>query len=394
LQYLLYGPLVVNVLYMNYYYGGGQQSWCFLVLVVLALRALVHQFWSSYSCMLFLNRTRRIDEQGIEYSQIDEEWHWDDFLILQTGIASFLYMSSPPLMDLPFWDWRGIICCVALHVIVSEPLYYWIHRLLHADVLFRRYHWYHHSSKVLHPFTGSHLTLMEHVVICVVVGIPIVGTHLIGFGSMSSTFGYLLCFDFLQCLKHSNVEVFPSRLFDAVPVLKYLVCTPSYHSLHHKEMGSNFCLFLPVYDEIWKTTNPKSWEVQRSISSKRSERIFRSRVPDFVFLAHVVDVMSSLHASFVFRSFNSNPFGIKPFLFLMWPGSYVTMLMIWAKSKTFLFSFYFLRGKLHQTWVVPRYGFHYFLPFAKEGINKQIEDAILKADKLGVKVISLAALNK
>lgn len=36
----------------------------------------------------------------------------------------------------------------------------------------------------------------------------------------------------------------------------------------------------------------------------------------------------------------------------------------------------------------------YFLPFAKRGINKQIEDAILRADRLGVKVISLAALNK
>jgi len=34
------------------------------------------------------------------------------------------------------------------------------------------------------------------------------------------------------------------------------------------------------------------------------------------------------------------------------------------------------------------------LPFATDGINKQIEQAILRADKMGVKVISLAALNK
>jgi len=34
------------------------------------------------------------------------------------------------------------------------------------------------------------------------------------------------------------------------------------------------------------------------------------------------------------------------------------------------------------------------LPFATEGINKHIEQAILTADKIGVKVISLAALNK
>ncbi|KAF2310375.1 hypothetical protein GH714_008264 [Hevea brasiliensis] len=38
--------------------------------------------------------------------------------------------------------------------------------------------------------------------------------------------------------------------------------------------------------------------------------------------------------------------------------------------------------------------FKYFLPFAQEGINKHIEEAILRADRDGVKVISLAALNK
>uniref|UniRef100_A0A453KW88 Very-long-chain aldehyde decarbonylase CER1-like C-terminal domain-containing protein n=1 Tax=Aegilops tauschii subsp. strangulata TaxID=200361 RepID=A0A453KW88_AEGTS len=36
----------------------------------------------------------------------------------------------------------------------------------------------------------------------------------------------------------------------------------------------------------------------------------------------------------------------------------------------------------------------YFLPFAKDGINDQIELAILRAERMGVKVVSLAALNK
>ncbi|KAG5082406.1 hypothetical protein JHK84_052444 [Glycine max] len=36
----------------------------------------------------------------------------------------------------------------------------------------------------------------------------------------------------------------------------------------------------------------------------------------------------------------------------------------------------------------------YFLPFATEGIKNQIEQAIHRADKIGVKVISLGALNK
>jgi hypothetical protein len=63
-------------------------------------------------------------------------------------------------------------------------------------------------------------------------------------------------------------------------------------------------------------------------------------------------------------------------------------------SKTFTVSFYYLRGRFHQTWTIPRYSFQYFIPPMKEGINHQIELAILRADKMGVKVLSLAALNK
>jgi hypothetical protein len=149
-------------------------------------------------------------------------------------------------------------------------------------------------------------------------------------------------------------------------------------------------------------------------------------VPDFVFLAHVVDVMQSLHVPFVLRTFSSTPFSVQLFLLPMWPFAFLVMLAMWVWSKTFVISCYNLRGRLHQMWAVPRYGFQvgalflfaararsvrcliltifnvrvcyllrqYFLPFAKDGINKQIELAILRADKMGVKVLSLAALNK
>jgi hypothetical protein len=117
---------------------------------------------------------------------------------------------------------------------------------------------------------------------------------------------------------------------------------------------------------------------------------------------------------------------VQLFLLPMWPFAFLVMLAMWVWSKTFVISCYNLRGRLHQIWAVPRYGFQvvlcccltlischpcmivcfyrlwslhalplqYFLPFAKDGINRQIELAILRADKMGVKVLSLAALNK
>lgn len=81
------------------------------------------------------------------------------------------------------------------------------------------------------------------------------------------------------------------------------------------------------------------------------------RVPDFVFLAHVVDMISSMHVPFVFRSLSSKPFVANPLFLIVWPIAFAVMLLMWVFSKTFTLSFYYLRDRLHQTWVVPRYGF-------------------------------------
>nr|GLL35242.1 protein ECERIFERUM 3-like isoform X1 [Ipomoea trifida] len=314
--------------------------------------------------MLFFNRPKRVYRRGVDFEQIDKEWHWDNFLLLQAIMAAIVYLSFPSLANLPIWDARGVICCVALHIGLSEPF------------------------DVLSGAAGS-ATFLEHLLLCVIVGIPSLGTVFLGYGSMIILYSYVLVFDFLRCLGLSNVEIMPCGLFEAVPLLKYLIYSPTYHSLHHMDMRTNFCLFMPLYDMLGKTINSLSWDLQREIKSRTNER-----APDFVFLAHVVDIMSSLHSPFVFRSFSSIPFSSRLFLLPVWPFGVVAMMIMWLKSKTFLFSFYHLKGRLHQTWAVPRYGFQYFLPFATQGINKHIEQAILRADKLGTKVISLAALNK
>lgn len=390
-KYLLYGPFIGKLLYSKFHEDAQTDTWCLHILILCALRGLIHQSWCSYSNMLFLTRNRRIQKQGVDFKQIDREWDWDNFILLQALIASVAFYIFPFLSDLPVWNTRGVIAALILHIGVSEPLYYWVHRCFHGNYLFTRYHSLHHASTVTQSFTAGSATFLEHLILSAVVGIPVLGSSLMGFGSISMIYGYVLIFDFLRCLGHSNVEVVPHAMFHAFPFLKYLIYTPTYHSLHHTEMGTNFCLFMPLFDALGNTMNCKSWELHKKITSDTGKY---GRVPDFVFLAHVVDVISALHVPFVFRSFGSLPFATRIFLLPLWPQAFVIMLVMWAWSKTFLVTFYNLRGRLHQTWAVPRFGFQYFLPFATEGINNQIEQAILRADRLGVKVISLAALNK
>ncbi|MCE0481717.1 Very-long-chain aldehyde decarbonylase cer3 [Datura stramonium] len=391
-KYLLYGPFVAKVMYSRYQEDSIKATWCLHVLILCSLRGLMYQLWSSFSNMLFLTRNRRIMKQGVDFKQIDKEWDWDNFILLQALMASLAYYTFPNVVDVPIWDLNGFMVITILHVVFSEPLYYYLHKCFHGSYLFRHYHSLHHSSAIPQPFTAGHATFFEQILLGAVIGIPILGSHLMGYASVAMIYSYVLVFDFLRCLGHCNFEIIPHQLFLAFPFMKYLIYTPTYHSLHHTEMRTNYCLFMPLFDVVGNTLNPKSWDMhtKASIESGKKGRW----VPDFVFLAHVVDMTSALHVPYVFRSFSSTPFSTKLYIIPLLPLSFLAMLVMWLYSKPFLNTFYYLRGYLHQTWVVPRFGFQYFLPFAAEGINKQIEEAILRADKLGVKVISLAALNK
>lgn len=79
-KYLLYGPFVAKVLYSRFHDQEDQShedsSWCLHLLIVCALRGLIHQLWSSYNNMLFLTRNRRILQQAVGFKQIDSEWDW------------------------------------------------------------------------------------------------------------------------------------------------------------------------------------------------------------------------------------------------------------------------------------------------------------------------------
>ncbi|KAG9143714.1 hypothetical protein Leryth_018886 [Lithospermum erythrorhizon] len=389
-KYMLYAPLVSKIVYSRYYGESMVNIWCHIFIISM-LRCLIYQGWSTFSNMLFLNRNKQIFSKGLDFEQIDKEWDWDNFIILQaitSSVACYLY---PYLGSLPLWNGNGVIAITSLHVAVSEPLYYWAHKAFHGIYLFTHYHSLHHSSAVPQPFTAGHATFLEHLVFTAIIGIPILGCCLLGYGSISIIYAYVLAFDMLRCLGHCNVEIVPYQMFEILPILKYIIYTPTYHSLHHKDMGTNFCLFMPLFDALGNTLNKNSWEMYKKSCT---ESVKNGRIPDFVFLAHVVDLTSALHVPFMFRSYSSIPYSTRIFLLPLWPICFFSMLGMWAKSKAFLVSFYNLRGRLHQTWAVPRFGFQYFLPFCAKGINEKIEEAILRADKLGVKVISLAALNK
>ena len=68
---------------------------------------------------------------------------------------------------------------------------------------------------------------MEHLVLGAVMAAPLLGAFLMGCGSVGLVYGYVFVFDFLRCMGYSNVEVFPVRLLQALPFLRYLIYSPT-----------------------------------------------------------------------------------------------------------------------------------------------------------------------
>lgn len=119
----------------------------------------------------------------------------------------------------------------------------------------------------------------------------------------------------------------------------------------------------------------------------------KRRAPDLVFLCHGVDFTGLVHIPYFVRSFAAQPCSsqwcvrpIMPLILLDFFG--------WQWTNTHIISRYTVGEFNQEIWALPRLGFQFFLPFGKDKINELIEEAILEADIMTVKVISLGGLVK
>ncbi|KAL0735027.1 hypothetical protein Bca4012_011237 [Brassica carinata] len=289
LKYLLYAPLAAQVVYSwAYEQDYSRALWCLHILIICGLKGLLHVLWSAYNNMLWVSRTLRINPNGVDFKQIDHEWHWDNYILLQAIIASIICYMSLPLMTMS---------------------------------------------------TGN-ATLLESLILCVVAGVPLVGSCLLGVGSIGLIYGYAIMFDFLRCLGHCNVEIFSHKIFETLPILRYLIYTPT-----GTEESAGVCV-LGSWGRCYVGSACTVCVQIVRFNAIHNEALLAAHVAIHVHgdVGHV-GLVKDIPFQLLYAQEQSLPD--------------LGRSQIWIPS-----------------------------------INNQIENAILRADKIGVKVISLAALNK
>ncbi|KAI4356026.1 hypothetical protein L6164_000080 [Bauhinia variegata] len=321
----------------------------------------------------------RIVDKGIEFEQVDRESNWDD-QILFNGLLFYIgCILVPEGSLLPLWRTDGVIITALLHAGSVEFLYYWLHRALHHHFLYSRYHSHHHSSIATEPITSVTHPFAEHIAYFSLFAIPLYTTLVTRTASIASFAGYLFYVDFMNNLGHCNFELIPKTLFSIFPFLKYLMYTPSFHSLHHTQFRTNYSLFMPIYDYIYGTLD-KSTDNTYETSLKRQEDS-----PDVVHLTHLTTPESIYHLRLGFASLASKPQTSKWYLFFMWPLTLWSVLMTCLYGRTFVSERNSFEKLTLQSWVIPRFYVQYFFKWQRKTLNKLIEEAIIEAELSGVK---------
>ncbi|XP_015167432.1 protein ECERIFERUM 1-like [Solanum tuberosum] len=390
LKYLVLAPFACHSIYTFFMSRDESQRDMFYILVLpFTLSRMIHyQLWISISRYRTAKGNNRIIDKSIEFDQVDRESNWDDQIILFGLVYYIGYLIVEQAHHMPVWRTDGIIITALIHIGPVEFLYYWFHRALHHHFLYSRYHSHHHSSIATEPITAVIHPFAELLAYYMLFAIPVFTTVFTGTVSMASLGAYTIYLDFMNLMGHCNFELIPKWTFSIFPPLKYLMYTPSYHSLHHTQFRTNYSLFMPMYDYLNGTVDKSS----DTLYEKSLER--EAEVPDVVHLTHLTTLESIYHLRLGFASLASKPHASKWYLLLMWPVTLCSIVLTWIYGHTFVVERNLFKNLKLQTWAIPKYRIQYFMQWERESINYLIEEAIIEADQKGIKVLSLGLLNQ
>ncbi|XP_031282074.1 very-long-chain aldehyde decarbonylase CER1-like [Pistacia vera] len=390
-KYIVLAPWVIHSIYSFIVKDEKEKDLSTLLLFPLIIWRFLHnQIWISLSRFRTAKGSNRILEKSIEFEQVDRETNWDDQILFNGSLIYVFSKTLPGGTHVPIWRLDGVILTILLHAGPVEFLYYWFHRALHHHYLYSLYHSHHHSSIVTEPITSVIHPFAEHVVYSILFSIPIFTTIFTCTGSVVSVFGYITYIDFMNNMGHCNFEFIPKWLFSIFPPLKFLMYTPSFHSLHHTQFRTNYSLFMPLYDFIYGSMDKSSESLYEDSLKKKEE------FPDLVYLTHLTTPESIYHLRLGFASMAAQPqsSSSKWYIWLMFPVTLCSMMLTWICGTSFVVERNRFSDFKLQTWAIPKYCFQYFLQWQSESINSSIEKAILEAEKKGAKVLSLGLLNQ
>jgi len=223
--------------------GMGLLLWGFRVAMLKSLVALGR---SSYAEKYRITKRPLINDKQLERESV---WPLGYFLDFVAIVIAYSWGSFRALEYVGPAFWESVWWHIAVHATLVEFVYYWWHRVLHIQVVYKYWHQYHHKSINTEPTTGVSFEVGERLSYTLLFAISPLVCDYFGHCNLLVFALYYISFDLLNEGGHINFDCMP-QWFHNSPI-KYLIYSPVYHAVHHTKFKKNYSLFMPWPDMIF-----------------------------------------------------------------------------------------------------------------------------------------------
>jgi len=148
-------------------------------------------------------------------------------------------------------SWYTILFEFALYFFVFDFYFYWVHRALHVEPLYKWVHKTHHFSVSPNALSSSSMTPIEGTMEGLIVPtfLALVTVH------EASTYLIIPFATLMGLYVHCGYEVMP-RWWYRSRLTNWFI-TPMFHDQHHQYFRCNYGAYTTIWDRVFGTVRPK-----------------------------------------------------------------------------------------------------------------------------------------
>ncbi|MGH1337734.1 MAG: sterol desaturase family protein [Aureispira sp.] len=180
-------------------------------------------------------------------------------LILETPLIQYTQFYAAPDMYSEAWIFGSVL----LSLVVHDTYFYWMHRVLHHPILYKRFHFVHHQSINPSPWASYSFHFVEGILEALIVPIllvliPLHPLALLLFTGISFA---------INVYGHLGYEIAPKWLRHSF--FFKIINTSVHHNLHHSSFRGNYGLYFRFWDKVMGTENPQYVQEYDAVQASR-----------------------------------------------------------------------------------------------------------------------------
>lgn len=171
-------------------------------------------------------------------------WLVNNLVLLALVVAAWPLLRHAPIHAGPLPAWWVIALQLVFFVYLDDFLFYWAHRALHTQTLYKRIHGWHHTIVTPWAITGHYMHPLEYVITgsVALIGPMLVGAHVV-------TLWLWLTFRQWEAAEGHCGYDFPWSPTHLIPGSDGAV----HHDVHHARVRGNYAGFLAIVDGLFGT---------------------------------------------------------------------------------------------------------------------------------------------